>query len=69
MFPVTKQQEKAMNKSKARDAEQKAAHWLYLGNKAAERGENEKAERHYAKAQRWQDAMNRALGNGDGADA
>jgi len=61
-------QGKDMNK-KAIDAEQKAAHWLYLGNKAAERGEKAKAERHYEKAQKWQDAMNRALGNGDGSDA
>ena len=48
------------------DAEEKAGYWLSLGNQAAERGEHEKAERHYAKAQRWQDRMNRILGNGDG---
>jgi hypothetical protein len=55
--------------SAALDAEQKAAHWLYLGNRASERGEREKAERHYARSQRWLDAMNRALGRGDGSGA
>jgi len=51
-----------------REAENMAAHWLYLGNRASERGENEKAERHYARAQKWHDKMNRLLGLGDGSD-
>jgi hypothetical protein len=45
-------------------AERLAAHWLYLGNRASERGEQEKAERHYERAQRWHDRMNALLGNG-----
>lgn len=44
----------------------KAAMWLYRGNKAAERGDVELAERHYARSQEWHDRMNVALGNGDG---
>ena len=50
------------------EAEQKAAYWLYLGNLASERGEHEKAERHYAKSQKWHDLMNHLLGNGDGSE-
>ena len=57
-----------MSKDKALEAERKAAHWIYLGNKAAERGEHDKAERHYQRAQPHMDAMNRALGNGDGTN-
>ena len=57
-----------MDKNKALDAEQKAAHWIYLGNKAEERGEHDKAERHYQRAQAHMDAMNRAIGNGDGTN-
>lgn len=49
---------------KARHAEQRAAYWLHLGNKAAERGEKSKAERHYERSQKWHDRMNKALGNG-----
>lgn len=48
---------------RAREAEQKAARWLYLGNIAAAKGNNEKAERHYARCQKWHDQMNRFLGN------
>ena len=50
-------------------AEQMAGHWLALGNQASERGKHELAERHYSRAQKWHDKMNRMLGNGDGGDA
>jgi hypothetical protein len=63
----TKQATTHKNSQKAQEAEQMAAHWLHLGNLASERGEDEKAERHYARAQKHQDAMNRYLGNGDGS--
>lgn len=46
-------------------AEQMAGHWLALGNEASERGKQELAERHYARAQKWHDKMNRLLGNGE----
>jgi len=39
------------------EAEQKAAMWLYRGNKAKERGDHSLAERHYDRAQRWHDKM------------
>ena len=45
-----------------REAERMAARWLYLGNRAAERGAKELAERHYARAQKWHDRMNTLLG-------
>lgn len=48
----------------AREAEQKAAHWLHLGNLASERGDTVLAERHYDKSQKHHDAMNHYLGNG-----
>jgi hypothetical protein len=51
------------------EAEQMAGQWLYRGNRAAERGNAELAERHYARAQKWHDKMNRLLGNGDGSEA
>lgn len=54
-------------KEKLSEAEQMAALWLYRGNVASERGQKDKAERHYARAQKWQDKMNVAMGNGDGA--
>lgn len=44
-----------------------AGKWLHLGNLASERGEKDKAERHYARSQKWHDEMNRLLGNGDGS--
>ena len=40
------------------EVEEKAGNWLYLGNRASERGEHEKAERHYARSQKWHDKMN-----------
>lgn len=45
-----------------------ASMWLYRGNIASEKGNKELAERHYARCQKWQDKMNRLLGNGDGSD-
>ena len=60
----------ASDATSARDqlihAEQMAGHWLALGNEASERGKHELAERHFARAQKWHDKMNRLLGNGDG---
>lgn len=44
-------------RQKMLDAEQKAAYWLHLGNRALERGDTEKAERHYDRSQRWHDEM------------
>jgi len=38
-------------------AEQRAAYWLYLGNRAQERGDHALAQRHYNRAQRWHDEM------------
>lgn len=55
------------SKPRALEAEQKAAHWLHLGNLAKERGEHEKAERHFERSQKHHDDMNRFLGNGDGS--
>ena len=52
---------------KAREAERVAAHWLYRGNKAKERGDLDMAERHFARSQKHHDEMNRYLGNGDGS--
>lgn len=46
-----------------RVVERKAAYWLYLGNRAAEKGKHELAERHYANGQKWHDEMNKLLGN------
>ncbi len=57
----------APNAVKAREAEQRAAHWLHLGNLASERGDAALAERHYARSQKHHDDMNRYLGNGDGS--
>lgn len=45
------------------DAEERAGYWLSRGNQAAERGKYELAERHYVRAQKWQDKMNELLGN------
>jgi len=50
-----------------KEAEIMASSWLYKGNKASERGDKKLAERHYARAQKWFDKMNRLLGNGDGS--
>jgi len=47
-----------------REAELMATRWLYYGNRAMERNDKDLAERHYARAQKWHDLMNRLLGNG-----
>lgn len=57
-----------MNHDEIQNASDMAGMWLYRGNRAAERGEYEKAERHYERSQKWVDKMNRLLGNGDGTD-
>lgn len=53
------------NAQLADDASAKGSYWLYLGNKASERGDLALAERHYAKSQKWHDLMNHYLGNID----
>src|SRR5690606_9953639 len=58
----------ATTADRVRHATEMAEMWLYRANRAAERGEQDKAERHYERAQRWHDEMNRLLGNGDGTD-
>lgn len=50
-------------KEKILHAEAMAAYWLSLGNEAEERGEKEKAERHFERAEKWQDKMNELLGD------
>ena len=57
-----------MKRYTLQECEQKAAQWLNAGNEAKERGEKEKAERHYSRSQIWLDRMNVALGNDDGSD-
>jgi hypothetical protein len=47
-------------------AEDRAAKWLADGNAAAERGDQKRAERCYAKSQFWLDKANRLCGYGDG---
>lgn len=54
-------------RTKIIEAEEKAGMWLHRANVAAERGETEKAERHYERAQRWLDEANVLRGNGDGS--
>ena len=55
--------QEAALKDRLAHATQMAAHWLHLGNVAAERRESELAERHYARSQKWHDRMNQLLGN------
>ena len=43
-----------------------AEEWTFKGNNASDKGDHDKAERHYQKAQVWMDRMNVLLGNGDG---
>lgn len=38
--------------------------WQYRGNRAAERGDDELAERHYNRSQPWRDKMNQILESG-----
>ena len=44
------------------EAEQKAGYWLALGREAEERGEAEKAERHYTRSEKWLSKLNRLEG-------
>ena len=44
-------------------AEHLAGKWLGNANEAAERGQHEKAERLYQKAQYWLDRYNKLVGN------
>jgi hypothetical protein len=48
---------------RALDAELKASNHLANANEAAERGQHDKAERLYEKAQFWLDRYNRLAGN------
>ena len=48
---------------KVADADMRGGNWLAKANEATERGESEKAERLYEKAQFWLDRANRLLGN------
>lgn len=50
---------------KIADADIKGGYWLAKANDAADRGEHEKAERMYAKGQKWLDVSNKLLGNGE----
>ena len=45
------------------EAQHLAALWLHRGNKASERGDQDLAERHYNRSQKWHDRMNELLGN------
>lgn len=48
---------------RALDAEERASRWLADANELAERGQTEKAERLYQKAQFWLDRYNKLAGN------
>jgi hypothetical protein len=48
---------------KIADADAMGSNWLYRANLAAERGEKEKAERMYAKVQKWLDLSNKLRGD------
>jgi hypothetical protein len=48
---------------KVTEASERAAHFLAEGNEAAERNQQDKAEKLYAKSQHWLDRMNKLLGN------
>lgn len=52
-------------KEQIQEATEKAGYWLHLGNLASERGDDEKAERHYARSQKWHDLMIDLSGEGD----
>lgn len=45
------------------DADARAATWLHRGNLAAERGLKDRAEMHYAQAQKWLNRSNELRGN------
>lgn len=44
-------------------ADELGGRWLAAANEAAERGQHDKAEKLYAKAQYWLDRANTLLGN------
>jgi hypothetical protein len=48
---------------KALDAETRASQWLASANELSEKGQTEKAEEHYRKAQFWLDRYNKLAGN------
>jgi hypothetical protein len=50
------------NKERALDAEVRCSRWLADGNEAKERGNGEKAEVCYARAQYWLDRYNKLTG-------
>lgn len=52
-----------MMDAKLIEAEQRSSHWLAEANLAAEKGQNEKAERLYSKSQFWLDRYNKLAGN------
>ena len=52
-----------MTDPKILDAEERAGKWLADANEMAERGQHEKAERLYEKAQFWLDRYNKLAGN------
>lgn len=47
------------------DADIKGGNWLAKANEAAEKGQNEKAERLYEKGQHWLDVSNKLRGCGE----
>lgn len=57
---------KTQRQDELQHATEMAELWQYRGNRAVERGDEELAERHYERSQKWRDKMNRLLGNGDG---
>ena len=49
---------------KIADADERGGRYLADANEAAERGDDDKAEKLYEKGQYWLDRANRLLGNG-----
>jgi hypothetical protein len=47
---------------KISEANAKACHWLAMYNEAVEKGDETKAEKYLAKAQRWLDKLNELEG-------
>lgn len=52
-----------MTSKKALEAEERASKWLADGNEAEERGNLDKAEKCFEKAQFWLDRYNKLAGN------
>ena len=46
-------------------ASQRAEHWSYLANMAAERGDKALEQRHLARCQKWLDVMTKLEGRGE----